>query len=201
MKRRNKKPSIKKALGHCKWLLLFAFTTSVAIGARTGNGLDPLTGEAQAQEVLESQHTASQPEPSPTLTPTPSPTVTATPPTPTPKPAVEVDSPTSGAGELEEIHNYIKAKFGSDGDNMIRIIGECENKTFDQSRTNHNRNGSVDYGIAQVNSIHIARCGSNIKHDWKANIDCAYSIYERAGNSFRPWTCAYVIGQKNYLNQ
>lgn len=200
MKRRNKKPSIKKALGQCKWLLLFAFTTSVAIGARTGNGLDPLTGEAQAQEVLES-NTASLPELSPTQTPTPSPTTIVAHPTSTPEPAVEAVDQTSGAGELEEIHNYIKTKFGSDGDNMIRIIGECENKTFDQSRTNHNRNGSIDYGIAQVNSIHIARCGSDIKHDWKANIDCAYSIYERAGNSFRPWTCAYVVGQKNYLNQ
>lgn len=199
------KYSATKTLNQFKWLLLFAFTTSVAVGARAGAQLDIFTGEAQAKEVLESPQfevsTTSTPEPSPTLTPTPSPTVITAHPTSTPTLAVEAVDQTSGAGELEEIHNYIKAKFGSDGDNMIRIIGECENKTFDQSRTNHNRNGSVDYGIAQVNSIHIPRCGSDIKHDWKANIDCAYSIYERAGNTFRPWTCAYVIGQKNYLNQ
>jgi len=196
--KRNKYSAI-KTLKTFQWLLLFAFTTSFAIGARTGNDLNIFTGEVQASAVLESpsQEDNTIVEATP-LTPTPSPTTTVTQPISTP-PAVEAVDPSGGEAELEEIHNYIKTKFGSDGDNMIRIIGECENKTFDQSRTNHNRNGTIDYGIAQVNSIHIARCGSDIKHDWKANIDCAYSIYERAGNTFRPWTCSYIVGQKNYL--
>lgn len=69
-----------------------------------GNGLDPFTGEVQASAVLESPSKEDNTivEATPTLTPTPSPIVSATPPKPTPKPAVEVDSPTGGAGELEE---------------------------------------------------------------------------------------------------
>ncbi len=101
----------------------------------------------------------------------------------------------------QEIYLYIIEKFGDDGANAITMIRKCENSKFDQSATNHNRNGTIDYGIFQVNSIHAARYGSEFMTDWKANVDTAYEIYKAAGKKFTPWTCSYEIGQKNYLSK
>ena len=194
MKRRNKY-STTKALGQFKWLLLFAFTTSFAIGARTGNGLDPLTGEVQASAVLESpskeDNTIVEATP---ITLTPSPTVTATPPTPTPKPAVEVDIPTSGAGELEEM---IRKHFGEHAEDAFKVL-ECENKTWNPRATNHNRNGTIDRGLFQLNS---AYWGGEENFDPETNIKKARMIFDRAGGKWTPWTCAYMAGQKSYLHQ
>lgn len=103
--------------------------------------------------------------------------------------------------DKQEIYLYIIEKFGDDGANAITMIRKCENSTFDQTRTNHNRNGTIDYGIFQVNSIHAARYGSEFMTDWKANVDTAYEIYKAAGKKFTPWTCSYEIGQKNYLSK
>lgn len=112
-----------------------------------------------------------------------------------------VPSPTPEPTEKQQIMAYIVEKFGDDAADMMAIIRLCENSKFNQQATNHNRNGTVDYGVAQINSIHIPRCGEAIKTDWKANLDCAHDIYVRAGKKFTPWTCAHVVGQKNYLNQ
>jgi hypothetical protein len=93
---------------------------------------------------------------------------------------------------------YIVELWGDQAADMITIIRKCENSTFDQTRTNHNRNGSTDYGVAMVNSIHTKTCGEAFKTDWKANLDCAHKIYQRAGNSFSPWACSHVVGVKSF---
>ncbi len=92
-------------------------------------------------------------------------------------------------------------RFQDDAANAITLIRKCENSTFDQSRTNHNNNGTIDYGIFQVNSIHTKKYGDAFIADWRANVDTAYKIYQSAGNTFRPWTCAPVVDQLNYLGQ
>jgi hypothetical protein len=102
--------------------------------------------------------------------------------------------------EKQQILAYIVEKFGDDSADAITMIRKCENSSFDQSRTNHNRNGTVDYGVMQINSVHTAKCGEGIKDSWKTNIDCGYEIYKAAGNKFTPWTCATEVGQKNYLS-
>lgn len=109
--------------------------------------------------------------------------VSAVEPTPAPK------------SEKQQILEYIVEKFGDDAANAITLIRKCENSTFDQTRTNHNRNGSIDYGVFQVNDIHESRFGDDFKTDWKANIDAAYEIYKSAGYKFTPWACADVINQ------
>jgi len=119
-------------------------------------------------------------------------------PTPSPLPT---PTPTVCKTEKCQVLQYITEKFGERAADAIVIIRTCENSTFDQSRTNHNRNGTVDYGIFQINSIHEKRYGGAFKTDWKANIDVAFEIYKSAGEKFTPWTCAHKIGEKNYLGQ
>lgn len=186
------KYSATKTLGQFKWLLLFAFTTSFAVGTRAANQLDIFTGEAQAQEVLESQHTASLPELSPTQTPTPSPTTIVAHPTSTPEPAVEAVDQTSGAGELEEIKNEIEQVFGDEADNAFLIL-DCENKNLNPKATNHNKDGSIDRGIFQINSVHLkGKARGKDLFDYKQNIEVAHRIYSEQGWS--PWSCSHKVG-------
>lgn len=109
---------------------------------------------------------------------------------------VEVEKQIEFEGEKHEIFTYIVEKFGEDAGDAITLVRKCENSTFDQTRTNHNRNGSVDYGIFQINSIHTARFGEEFKTDWKANVDVAYEIFSEQGWS--PWACSSTIGVKSF---
>lgn len=128
---------------------------------------------------------ASEPTITPAVTPTPQPTA--------------VPTPTPVLSEKEQIEAYIREVFKEDADNAFKVLS-CENKRLNQSAINHNRNGTTDHGIFQINSIHAAKHGDGFKTSWKENIDVAYKIYQKAGNKFRPWTCAHMAGQENYLS-
>lgn len=188
------KYSATKALGQFKWLLLFAFTTSFAIGARTGNDLHPFTGEVQASAVLESpskeDNTIVEATP---ITLTPSPTTSVTQPISLP-PAVEAVDPSIGEAELEEL---IREYFGEHTEDAFKVL-DCENKTLNPRAVNHNRNGTVDRGLFQLNS---AYWGGEENFDPETNIKKARMIFDRAGGKWTPWTCSYTLGQKSYLHQ
>lgn len=131
--------------------------------------------------------------------------VTATPePIATPEPTVEptpvpVETPTAPAvedkTEKEQIIAYIVEVFGEDAPDAFNVA-YCENRNLDPYATNHNRNGSVDRGIFQLNSQYW---GGEELYDWKLNIETAYMIFERAGKKWTPWTCSHRVGQTNYL--
>ena len=54
--------------------------------------------------------------------------------------------------------------------------------------TNTNTNGSVDYGIWQINSVH-ADLFNQYPQWWSVeNADMAHAVYAAAGNKFSPWT-------------
>lgn len=103
-----------------------------------------------------------------------------------------VGAPTT---EHEAIVAYIKQVFGDQSDNAFKILS-CENAKLNPKAINHNRNGSTDHSIFQVNSIHTKRYGDAFKTDWKANIDVAYKIYQASGWS--AWSCSHKIGVKPF---
>lgn len=109
---------------------------------------------------------------------------------------VEVDKYIECETDKCQILAYLVEKFGDEAANAITIINKCENSTFEQDRTNHNRNGTIDYGVMQINSIHIPRCGDGIITSWKDNIDCGYQIFQDSGWS--AWACSHVINIKPF---
>lgn len=57
-----------------------------------------------------------------------------------------------------------------------------------------NKDGTVDYGLMQINSIHADMVGGNLERlrDPEVNIKVAYSL-SRSGTDWTPWT-AYKNG-------
>ena len=109
---------------------------------------------------------------------TPIPTAT---PTPTPKLTKE-----------EQIIQYVIDVFGKDAERGLNMLLNCENRMLRTDAENWNGNGSWDYGLWQINSIH----GYSQKElsDYKFNTHVAFKIYKNAGYSFSPWTCSEQAG-------
>lgn len=59
--------------------------------------------------------------------------------------------------------------------------------------TNHNSNGSTDYGVWQINSIHKEILASGNWADVRDNAKMARQVYLNAGGSWEPWS-AYNNG-------
>jgi hypothetical protein len=57
----------------------------------------------------------------------------------------------------------------------------------------NSNNGTLDWGFFQINTVHLARPGLNLRDllDCKANIDFAYQLFREQG--FAPWM-TYVSG-------
>lgn len=51
-----------------------------------------------------------------------------------------------------------------------------------------NANGTVDYGLMQINSSHKALLANGNWQDPTSNANMGYQLYVAAGNKFTPWT-------------
>lgn len=60
--------------------------------------------------------------------------------------------------------------------------------------TNRNSNGSTDYGVWQINSVHADKLRTGTWSNPADNARMAFAVYREAGNSFRPWV-AYTTGK------
>lgn len=97
----------------------------------------------------------------------------------------------------ETPETYIIKVFGEvDGARGIKMLKECENHTLGLERINYNGDGTNDFGLWQINSVH-GYTHEQLK-DFKFNTDVAYKLYSRRGNKFSDWTCSYVIGDKSF---
>lgn len=100
--------------------------------------------------------------------------------------------------EKQQILEYIVEVFGDDADKAI-WMARCESGLRANAVNDKNRNGTVDYGVFQINSVHIKRHGDGFTKSWKENVNVAKKIFDEQG--FTPWVCAKSVGEKNYLGQ
>ena len=101
--------------------------------------------------------------------------------TPTPKPKASLTTD-------QTIADYIASKDWDYG-TAIRIAKSENfwnfNKHFDCNRTNVNKDGSIDRGIFQINSVHTDISPEDAFDCFK-NIDYAYNLWKRQG--WQPWS-------------
>lgn len=92
----------------------------------------------------------------------------------------------------ETIKDIVKMVFGKHADDAFKLL-ECENKDLNPSEKHTNDDGSVDYGLFQLNSYWhgFNRLPNNDRYltDPMVNAAMAYRLYVESGYSFRLWTC------------
>ena len=134
--------------------------------------------------IYENAHKIEPLKPTPTVSPTPK---KLTKPQGSPKNTPILKNPGSMSTD-QTIADYISSK---DWDYSIAIrLAKSENfwnfnKHFDCRRTNVNKDGSIDRGIFQINSIHTDISPEDAFNCFK-NIDYAYKLYKRQG--WIPWS-------------
>lgn len=87
----------------------------------------------------------------------------------------------------EEIEREINRVFGQDSF-MAKKIVWCES-SFRPQVIHKNRNGSVDVGLFQVNSVH--RQSTTDMQDPVKNIAFAKKLFDKQG--WKPWVCRRII--------
>lgn len=65
--------------------------------------------------------------------------------------------------------------------------------------TNRNNNGSIDYGLFQINSIHEAILAGGNWADAQQNAAMAFKVWTDAGGSWGPWVTYWSGAYRQYL--
>lgn len=111
------------------------------------------------------------------------------------EPAVEVTTePLNTYGAPTHIVELIKKYFGDETQNALKIVGTCENGKWNPTATNHNRNGSWDAGIFQINSVH--GYSQEYLFNPENNIRAAKKIFD--GRGWSSWSCSHVLQIKSF---
>jgi hypothetical protein len=80
------------------------------------------------------------------------------------------------------------AASGEDTVTVATAIGLAES-SGNPDVTHHNADGSVDYGVWQINDKAHEPLFVQFPQWWTVtNADMAFQVYQEAGNSFKPWT-------------
>jgi hypothetical protein len=98
----------------------------------------------------------------------------------------------------QTIVEKIRAKFGGSAPTAI-AVAMCESGIRNEAE-GHNTDGSTDYGVFQINSVHRAKVGGDLSklHNVDINIQVAYQI-SGGGSNWNPWTTYKSGCYKKYL--
>lgn len=194
MKKRNSKGQFTRDYsGGFQFLGMVLFTSCFGLGISIGSGnLESLLGVSQLAKAEIQVEVAPNDAMLGGYQATTSATST---PAPTPTPTIQ---PEPSLTDKQEVMTYILEVFGDDADRAI-WVAKCESGLRKNAINDKNPNGTTDYGVFQINSVHTKKRGEAFKTDWKANVDTAKQIFDEQG--FRPWVCAKSIGEKNYLSK
>lgn len=102
----------------------------------------------------------------------------------------ELESQLNKRYEDMTIEQKIKHVFGEDGEDAIRVF-KCESGLQSKCNDGLNSNGSVDCGIAQINSIHGVPRRFLLNED--VSLQVAKQIFDQQG--WNPWVCKKVLKQ------
>lgn len=98
----------------------------------------------------------------------------------------------------QQINAYaLAAGFSDPHTRMVAVAISLAESSGNESATNHNTNGSTDYGLWQINSVHPDVLSTGQWSNGADNAKMAHMVYEQSGGSFRPWSTynsgAYLI--------
>lgn len=89
---------------------------------------------------------------------------------------------------IEEIVDYILFVFKDETPKVKVKALHCfisESQLNPKAVNDSNKNGTTDYNIPQINSIHIKRFGDKFITNWRESIKVGYQIYKERG--FGAW--------------
>lgn len=108
----------------------------------------------------------------------------------------QMATPTPTPSDAEVIGEIVIQFAGEDRHTIKKLIDVAYKESGLRWNAYHkNNDGSEDFGVFQINSVHTKRFGPGFKTDYKENIKVAYSLYKRQG--FVPWVAARTLGYGN----
>lgn len=116
-------------------------------------------------------------------------------------PILPDQNPSPGTLTPGQIANWAQQAGFSGPDLTTAIAVALAESGGNTDAVNHNSNGSTDYGVWQINSVH-ADLFNKYPQWWSVeNADMAYEIYKAAGNKFTPWTTYTSGAYQKFMTQ
>lgn len=116
-------------------------------------------------------------------------------------PTAPTDTPTAGTRYGAGLIAQVAKAAGFAGEDLVTAVAIALGESGGQTdNTNKNTNGSTDYGLWQINSVHSAFDISKLFNPMY-NAECAYVLYTNRGQKFTDWV-VYKSGRyREFLDQ
>jgi hypothetical protein len=101
--------------------------------------------------------------------------------------SLQVSQPASGALKAADVARAAYAAGFRGADLVIFVAVARAESGWDPAAKNANTNGSTDYGLMQINSVHAAILAGGTWWEPNDNAVMARTVWEDAGSSWAPW--------------